>query len=73
MAPLVHELASKIPTEFQLPQDIRSYFKDGSCLLSYLASAKFNNFPVGTGPRGAYQDASEIKPARFKCVVLLIT
>ncbi|KAI0710388.1 hypothetical protein C8T65DRAFT_708234 [Cerioporus squamosus] len=48
MAPLVHELASKIPTEYQLPQDIRSFFKD-----------------VGTGPRGTYQDMSEVKQARF--------
>ncbi|RDX42656.1 hypothetical protein OH76DRAFT_86840 [Lentinus brumalis] len=48
MAPLVHELANKIPTEYQLPQDIRSFFKD-----------------VGTGPRGTYQDMSEVKQPRF--------
>ncbi|KAI0747830.1 hypothetical protein C8Q80DRAFT_1168672 [Daedaleopsis nitida] len=48
MAPLVHELGSKIPAEFQLPSDIRSFFKD-----------------VGTGPRGTYQDVSEVKPPRF--------
>lgn len=29
MAPLVAELQSRIPVEFQLPLDIRSYFKDG--------------------------------------------
>ncbi|KAH9946375.1 uncharacterized protein BXZ73DRAFT_37826 [Epithele typhae] len=28
MAPLVNELATKIPTEFQLPQDVRTFFKD---------------------------------------------
>lgn len=29
MAPLVNELAAKIPTEYQLPSDVRSFFKDG--------------------------------------------
>lgn len=29
MAPLVNELATRIPAEYQLPQDIRSFFKDG--------------------------------------------
>ncbi|KAM5535620.1 hypothetical protein V8D89_010787 [Ganoderma adspersum] len=28
MGPLIQELGTKIPTEFQLPQDIRSFFKD---------------------------------------------
>ncbi|KAI0332088.1 hypothetical protein GY45DRAFT_1321387 [Cubamyces sp. BRFM 1775] len=28
MAPLVQELSSKIPTEYQLPQDIKTFFKD---------------------------------------------
>ncbi|KAH9857789.1 hypothetical protein C2E23DRAFT_292302 [Lenzites betulinus] len=33
MGPLLQELGSKIPTEYQLPQDIRTYFKDvGSSL-----------------------------------------
>ncbi|KAI0781240.1 hypothetical protein BD413DRAFT_24898 [Trametes elegans] len=28
MGPLLHELSCKIPSEFQLPQDIRGFFKD---------------------------------------------
>ncbi|TBU28935.1 hypothetical protein BD311DRAFT_662317 [Dichomitus squalens] len=28
MGPLVHELGHRTPTEFQLPQDVRSFFKD---------------------------------------------
>ncbi|KAI9056681.1 hypothetical protein FKP32DRAFT_1440872 [Trametes sanguinea] len=28
MGPLVHELSNKIPCEYQLPQDIRTFFKD---------------------------------------------
>ncbi|KAI8998911.1 hypothetical protein BD414DRAFT_512473 [Trametes punicea] len=28
MAPLVYELSTKIPSEYQLPQDIRTFFKD---------------------------------------------
>ncbi|KAJ8481419.1 hypothetical protein ONZ51_g5996 [Trametes cubensis] len=28
MAPLVQELSSKMPTEYQLPQDIKTFFKD---------------------------------------------
>ncbi|KAI0637273.1 hypothetical protein C8Q77DRAFT_558604 [Trametes polyzona] len=28
MGPLLHELNSKIPSEYQLPQDIRTFFKD---------------------------------------------
>ncbi|KAI1790739.1 hypothetical protein LXA43DRAFT_1014785 [Ganoderma leucocontextum] len=28
MGPLIQELGTKIPTEFQVPQDIRSFFKD---------------------------------------------
>ncbi|KAI0362764.1 hypothetical protein OH77DRAFT_1389108 [Trametes cingulata] len=30
MAPLVHELGTRIPSEFQLPHDIRTFFKDVS-------------------------------------------
>ncbi|OSD02774.1 hypothetical protein PYCCODRAFT_1435055 [Trametes coccinea BRFM310] len=28
MGPLIHELSTKIPCEYQLPQDIRTFFKD---------------------------------------------
>ena len=29
MGPLIYELGTKIPTEFQLPQDMRTFFEDG--------------------------------------------
>lgn len=29
MAPLLQQLASSIPTEFRLPEEIRTHFKDG--------------------------------------------
>ena len=30
MAPLLQQLASSIPTEFRLPEEIRTHFKDGT-------------------------------------------
>ena len=29
MAPLLQQLAGNIPTEFRLPEEIRTHFKDG--------------------------------------------
>ncbi|KAF9264939.1 hypothetical protein L218DRAFT_215094 [Marasmius fiardii PR-910] len=46
--PVLDVLQHSIPTEYQLPEDIRTFFKD-----------------VGTGPRGAYVDKSQIKPPRL--------
>ncbi|KAF8652714.1 hypothetical protein AX16_004218 [Volvariella volvacea WC 439] len=48
LASLVHHVETSIPTEFQLPEDVRNFFKD-----------------VGTGPKGAYVDTSEIKQPRL--------
>ncbi|KAL0071640.1 hypothetical protein AAF712_001497 [Marasmius tenuissimus] len=46
--PVIQALENTIPTEFQLPDDVRTFFKD-----------------VGTSPKGAYVDTSEIKPPRL--------
>ncbi|EIW60665.1 uncharacterized protein TRAVEDRAFT_57839 [Trametes versicolor FP-101664 SS1] len=42
MGPLVHELSSRIPSEFQLPQELRTFFKDvGSSIRgSYLDTSE---------------------------------
>ncbi|KIK63801.1 hypothetical protein GYMLUDRAFT_57453 [Collybiopsis luxurians FD-317 M1] len=50
LAPLIQALDNNIPTEYQLPDDIRSFFKDDS---------------VGTSARGGYVNTSEIKPPRL--------
>ncbi|KAL0578257.1 hypothetical protein V5O48_003752 [Marasmius crinis-equi] len=46
--PVIQALENSLPSEFQLPEDIRTFFKD-----------------VGTNPKGAYVDTSEIKPPRL--------
>ena len=30
MSPLIHQLETSIPVEFQLPDDIRNFFRDGN-------------------------------------------
>lgn len=35
MAPLIQQIASSIPAEFRLPEEIRLHFKDGINFLSY--------------------------------------
>ncbi|KIJ29854.1 hypothetical protein M422DRAFT_268631 [Sphaerobolus stellatus SS14] len=52
MAPLLQQLQLSIPTEFELPEDIRSFFKD-----------------VTTGPKGSYQDVTEVKSLRTRFVL----
>lgn len=47
LAPLLQQLQLSIPTEFELPEDIRTFFKD-----------------VTTGPKGSYQDTTDIKVVR---------
>ncbi|KZT26346.1 hypothetical protein NEOLEDRAFT_1063514 [Neolentinus lepideus HHB14362 ss-1] len=48
-APMIYHVQTTIPTEYQLPDDIRGFFKD----------------EVATNARGAYVDASEVKPPRL--------
>lgn len=48
LSPLIYQLETSIPVEFQLPDEFRSFFKD-----------------VATGPKGSYEDSSEIKPPRL--------
>ncbi|KAF5365620.1 hypothetical protein D9758_003147 [Tetrapyrgos nigripes] len=49
LATLIQSVQASNPVEYQLPEDIRTFFKD-----------------VTTGPKGAYVDASELKPPRLK-------
>ncbi|KAF8582197.1 hypothetical protein K439DRAFT_1635501 [Ramaria rubella] len=49
LAPLFHHLQMSVPTEFELPEDIRGFFKD-----------------VATGPKGSYQNSTELKPSRAR-------
>ena len=30
LSPLIHQVDNAIPTEFQLPEDVRTFFKDGA-------------------------------------------
>lgn len=70
MAPLIAQAQTNAstPREYQIPDDIRNFFKDGklnfdiSELLPILANI------VGAGPRGAYVDTSEVKKPRLKYV-----
>jgi len=34
LSPLIHQLNMSIPVEFQLPEDIRTFFKDGASFFS---------------------------------------
>ena len=69
MAPLVQELGNKIPAEFQLPQDIRSFFKDGQyrcCFMIFTSLKPCMQLELGpeahirTYPRSSRLVSSEI-------------
>lgn len=61
-----------IPVEFQLPEDIRVFFKDGEFAIFLDQSLGIQLYAiVGTGPKGTYVDSSEIKPPRLKFVMFM--
>jgi hypothetical protein len=67
MSPLIHQAQTNIPKEFQLPEDVRSFFKDGTSFHGrfYVEGLIFDEL-VATGSNGCYIDSSEIKPPRLK-------
>lgn len=65
-------METNIPIEFQLPDDVRAFFKDGKTLSVLVGSDLMHgNRIVATGPKGTYVDNSEIKQPRLKYVTLL--
>ena len=65
MSPLIHLVQTSIPKEFQLPDDVRGFFKDGSWALFFNHRLTLL-FLVATGPNGTYVDSSELKQPRLK-------
>lgn len=67
MSPLIHQAQTNIPKEFQLPEDVRSFFKDGMFLHDrFCLKGLIVDELVATGSNGCYVDNSEIKPPRLK-------
>jgi len=67
LSPLLHHVQSSPPVEFQLPEDIRTYFKFGEFLektIPRLSDSVISS--VGSNPRGQYVDLSLIKAPRLK-------
>jgi hypothetical protein len=66
-SPLLHHVQSSPPVEFQLPEDIRTYFKFGEFLgKNHATIVRPCNLSVGSNPRGQYVDLSLIKAPRLK-------
>lgn len=65
MSPLIHLVQTNIPKEFQLPDDIRGFFKDGSWTLFFNQRLTSSSL-VATGTNGTYVDSSELKQPRLK-------
>lgn len=72
MSPLIHLAQMGIPKEFQLPEDIKGYFKDGSSA-SFPANVPLYCLSVTTGTNGTYVDSSELKQPRLKYVNYLLS
>jgi hypothetical protein len=67
LLPLIRQVDNApFPTEFQLPEDIRTTFKDGKSDFLDVTVLLKHFLAVGTGDRGNYVDAAEIKPPRLK-------
>jgi hypothetical protein len=67
MSPLIHQAQTNIPKEFQLPEDVRNFFKDGMSLHGWCyVNGLIVDELVATGSNGCYIDSSEIKPPRLK-------
>lgn len=64
LSPLIRQLQASTPVEFQLPEDIRTFFRDGKCNHQPCPPQVPIGFVVITGPRGAYIDNSNFKPPR---------
>jgi hypothetical protein len=65
MSPLIHLAQTNIPKEFQLPDEIRGFFKDGSsCPVPVRLTSE--RLAVATGAKGSYVDSSEVKQPRLK-------
>lgn len=65
-SPLVHVLNYSIPTEYQLPDEIRTFFKDGASLVSQFSTGLLTGSKVATNDKGAYVDNADLKPPRLK-------
>lgn len=66
MAPLIQHVQSLYPVEYQLPDDIRGFFKDGKMTALILLESCADFLSVGTDTRGAYLDASQTKQPRLE-------
>lgn len=65
MSPLIHLAQTSIPKEFQLPDDVRGFFKDG-LWTPFPTDISFYCLSVATGTNGTYVDSSELKQPRLK-------
>lgn len=74
LSPVINVLNTSIPTEYQLPDEIRTFFKDGETHRSFTRPPTnlIGHAIVATGNNGTYVDSSEAKPPRLKSVLLRI-
>ena len=73
MAPLLQQLASSVPTEFRLPEEIRTHFKDGidpSCHLFSLLTVVLSRYEREGSIYGCFQDQTSPFEVRNHSVLL---
>jgi hypothetical protein len=54
------------PIEFQLPEDVRTFFKDGEIVLTFVCSKADVSALVNTDSRGFYVDNSQVRHGRLE-------
>jgi hypothetical protein len=54
------------PVEFQLPEDVRTFFKDGECTKASHSGWNLMRPAVNTDSRGFYIDNSQIRHGRLE-------
>jgi hypothetical protein len=64
--PLMQHLDSMHPVEFQLPEDVRTFFKDGECTNASHSGWNLMRPAVNTDSRGFYIDNSQIRHGRLE-------
>jgi hypothetical protein len=64
--PLMQHLDSMHPVEFQLPEDVRTFFKDGESTKASHSGWNLMRPAVNTDSRGFYIDNSQIRHGRLE-------
>lgn len=72
LSPVLDHLDRSAPSEFRLPDEIKTCFKDGFYLPSPLSILRLILYLVGSDIRGGYVDTTYLKPPRLGYVFSLL-